>query len=252
MYCYFYFKEFEKQSIRAQRLFMDVVAGVIYSEITVMHRYDNFIGVDPSPGDIGLAREGYTASFIQIKKYFYKALYRGIPREPTMSRFKAGLELFSIPRRFCELYDAYLENLKGHEVHRLYQKMHCTNVDADTGNFASFHDTCTEPEIKENHLMENNGAKYAVLDLWKPNATSTPYNTEGSNNEETTICGGKLTIEEDEIEEMGEEIETASQGFDTSRYEVEEHDSGRKQDDSEKKKTKPGAFGYGTSIGMFK
>jgi hypothetical protein len=145
--------EFARQTRRAKAMFLDVLAGVAWTEMTMLHRqehspdnqddeedefYDPFYGIGPR----------------EIPLYIYKVLDSGIPRQPTLNRFRAGLTMFGIPAPMIELYDTFVKDYKGPDFNLLWHKLNRTMVTSDTGNYCSFHSLENAPlqELDEDYV----------------------------------------------------------------------------------------------------
>lgn len=140
-----------RQACRARKVFLEVIAGVIWAEMTVLRKQEwRSRGapkgeVDAEEGS-DMEGEGISTDcfiFLEAKhipEYLYKVLAQGIPRQPTMNRFKAGLQAHGLPAVFIDLYESFECDYKTLRFVDLYEKLNRTYVSSDTGNYCSFHD----------------------------------------------------------------------------------------------------------------
>jgi hypothetical protein len=120
---------------------LEVVAGVMWAEMTLLHRKDHMYDLEELSDEEDNYDPFYYMETKDIPFYIYKVLDSGIPRQPTFSRFKSGLAMHGIPAECIHLYETFINDFKTNDFGRLYETLNRSYVNSDTGNYCSFHST---------------------------------------------------------------------------------------------------------------
>ena len=139
---------FLRQSVRAKKILLDVVAGVVWAEMTLLYRKDTFYQeVDDEDDEVEM--EPFTLMGSKhVVDYIYKVLDTGIPPSPTYARYKAGLIIHGVPNMCLGLYTDFITDITTVDFGKLYEKLMRGYVDSDTGNYCSFHGPSIIPKPK--------------------------------------------------------------------------------------------------------
>ena len=175
---------------RSRRIALEVVAGIVWSEMTVLHRIQNTKKPPNPPSSDSEEEEDVIMDIendpyfllqpFEIQRYVYKVLDQGIPKEPTQSRFKAGLRMYNIPTGCEFLLGNFIQDFKTILFPKLWDKLHRHPVTSDTGNYCSYFDVCVDGELGTN---ENGETRTTSDSRKRPRDNETDYN--GSDDEES-------------------------------------------------------------------